>query len=122
MRKEVEEKPKYAVVAAVQLPNVSDIEFEASLAELRDLAKTLGFMISATFTQKRSSFDATAYLGVGKREEIRDFVDDESATVELERLPHAAADPTPAGSTPSSSTTRYRRRRRATSKTKSAAR
>ncbi|MHB1292031.1 MAG: GTPase HflX, partial [Sulfuricella sp.] len=47
MRNEVKEKPKYAVVASVQLPNVSDIEFEASLAELRDLAKTLGFEITA---------------------------------------------------------------------------
>jgi GTP-binding protein HflX len=35
MRKEVKEKSKYAVVAAVQRPNVSDVEFEASLAELR---------------------------------------------------------------------------------------
>ena len=40
MQTEADEKPRYAVVAAVQLPNVSDVEFEASLAELRDLAKT----------------------------------------------------------------------------------
>lgn len=93
MRKEVEEKPKYAVVAAVQLPSVSDVEFEASLAELRDLAKTLGFEIAATFTQKRASFDSTAYLGAGKRQEIRAFVDYEPAPVEPERTPHAAADP-----------------------------
>ncbi len=91
MRREVKEKPQYAVVAAVQLPNVSDVEFEASLAELRDLAKTLGFAISATFTQKRSSFDSTAYLGAGKRQEIRAFVDAEP--VELEKTPPAAADP-----------------------------
>ena len=93
MRKEVKEKPKYAVVAAVQLPNVSDVEFEASLAELRDLAKTLGYQITATFTQKRSSFDSTAYLGTGKREEIRRFVDSEAEPVELEKIPQAAADP-----------------------------
>ncbi|MDP2132954.1 MAG: GTPase HflX, partial [Sulfuritalea sp.] len=73
MQKEVKEQPKYAVVAAVQLPNVSDIEFEASLAELRDLAKTLGYIITATFTQKRGSFDSTAYMGTGKRQEIREF-------------------------------------------------
>jgi GTP-binding protein HflX len=90
MRKEVKEKPKYAVVAAVQLPNVNDVEFEASLAELRDLAKTLGFVITATFTQKRSSFDSTAYLGTGKREEIRSFVDSEPAPVEFEKMPPAA--------------------------------
>ena len=39
MQKEVIEQPRYAVVAAVQLPNVTDIEFEASLNELRELAK-----------------------------------------------------------------------------------
>jgi len=93
MRKEVKEKPKYAIVAAVQLPNVSDVEFEASLAELRDLAKTLGYQITATFTQKRSSFDATAYLGKGKREEMRAFVDSEPAPGTFEHPLHAAADP-----------------------------
>ena len=56
MQKEVKAKPKYAIVAAVQLPNVSDIEFESSLAELRDLAKTLGYEIAATFTQKRTLY------------------------------------------------------------------
>ncbi|MBN8476101.1 GTPase HflX [Sulfuritalea sp.] len=93
MQKEVKDKPINAVVAAVQLPSVSDIEFEASLAELRDLAKTLGFEIVATFTQKRSSFDATAYLGTGKREEIKAFIDMEPAPGAFEPARHAAADP-----------------------------
>jgi GTP-binding protein HflX len=75
----------------VQLPNVSDLEFESSLAELRDLAKTLGYEITATFTQKRSSFDTTAYLGVGKRQEIREYVDSEPVSFEHTR--QAAADP-----------------------------
>lgn len=92
MREEIKEKPKYAIVAAVQLPNVSDVEFEASLAELRDLAKTLGYTITATFTQNRASFDTTAYLGSGKREEIRAFVDSEPASVAFEKMPQAATD------------------------------
>jgi len=79
MRSEVEEKPRCAVVAAVQLSSVSDVEFEASLMELRELAKTLGFQVVRTFTQKRAGFDTTAYLGVGKRQEIHDFVNTESA-------------------------------------------
>jgi GTP-binding protein HflX len=74
MQTEVKESPRYAVVASVQLPGVSDFEFEASLNELRELAKTLGFKVVETFVQKRSSFDATAYLGVGKRQEIEHFV------------------------------------------------
>lgn len=74
MQSEVKEPVSHAVVAAVQLPNVSDMEFEASLNELRELAKTLGYKIVHTFVQKRIGFDITGYLGVGKREEIRDYV------------------------------------------------
>ena len=74
MQTEVEVKSRLAVVAAVQLPMVSDIEFEASLTELRDLAKTLGYKVVRTITQKRTSFDTVAYLGKGKRDEIRRFV------------------------------------------------
>ena len=79
MSKEPKITPQRAVVAAVQLPRVSDAEFEASLAELRELAKTLGFEVLATFVQKRASFDSTAYLGSGKREEMRRFVQGEPA-------------------------------------------
>ncbi len=68
------DKPQYAIAASVQRPGVSDVEFEASLAELRELAKTLGFKVIRSFVQKRSSFDRTAYLGIGKREEMRHFV------------------------------------------------
>jgi GTPase len=86
MQSEVKEPIRYAVVAAVQLPNVSDIEFEASLNELRELAKTLGYKIVNTFVQKRTSFDTTGYLGIGKREEIRDYVSIESAEDESQSL------------------------------------
>lgn len=81
---EIKEKPKFAVAAAVQLPNVSDIEFESSLTELRELAKTLGYTVVNTFVQKRASFDTTAYLGVGKREEIRCYVNNDSGSDEFE--------------------------------------
>ena len=78
MQKELEMNHRYAVVAAVQLPSVTDLEFESSLTELRELAKTLGYEVVRTFVQKRSGFDMTAYLGAGKREEIRIFVNNES--------------------------------------------
>jgi GTP-binding protein HflX len=64
-----------ALIVAVQLDTVSDVEFESSIAELGDLAKTLGLQVVGQFTQKRSSFDSTAYVGVGKREEIRQFLE-----------------------------------------------
>jgi len=58
-------------VAAVQLSSVGDVEFEASLTELRQLAKTLGFEVIGRFTQKRAAFESGAYFGTGKREELR---------------------------------------------------
>jgi GTPase len=82
MQTETKDQPMRAVVAAVHLQSVSDIEFEASLTELRELAKTLGYIVVGTFIQKRANFDTAAYLGVGKRQEIRRFVDSESADFE----------------------------------------
>ena len=74
MQTDLADEPRKAIVASVQRPNVSDAEFEASLAELRELAKTLGYRVVHTFTQKRAGFDNHGYLGVGKRQEVREFV------------------------------------------------
>jgi len=88
MQREVKEKSRRAVVAAVQLPSVNDVEFEASLTELRELAKTLGFEVVNAFMQKRAAFDTTGYLGVGKRQEISRFVNGEYS--ELDEMVPAA--------------------------------
>jgi GTP-binding protein HflX len=71
MTQEADQKRKRAIVAAVQRPSVSDHEFDASLEELRQLAKTLGYEVVDRFTQKRARFDSAAYFGLGKREELR---------------------------------------------------
>jgi len=90
------EKPRIprALIVAVQLDSVSDVEFKSSLAELTDLAKTLGLEVVGEFTQKRSSFDSTAYMGVGKREEIRQFIQSQQvdSDTELQADPQAASD------------------------------
>jgi hypothetical protein len=97
MSKDVDVKARRAVVATVHLPGVSDIELESSLTELRELAKTLGYDVVRTFVQKRADFDATAYLGTGKRDEIRRFVQGEPLAGEdgeapqRRRRPSAAA-------------------------------
>ena len=83
----VEEPLMRAVMAAVQLPNVSDREFDASLCELRELAKTLGYEVVHTFVQKRAGFDRTGYLGVGKRQEIASFVSGEAGAVDQDGVP-----------------------------------
>jgi GTP-binding protein HflX len=76
-------KPKRALIAAVQRPNVSDAELDASLAELRQLAKTLGFEVLGVSTQKRASFDSAGYLGAGKRKELHEQVLQHRADVVL---------------------------------------
>src|SRR5436190_14537899 len=78
-----ERKHPRAIVAAVQLSSVSDAEFEASLTELRQLAKTLGFEVVGKFTQKRAGFDKAAYFGTGKREELALMREEESAELIL---------------------------------------
>src|SRR3954469_14345761 len=80
---DLDQKPKRAIVAAVQVPSVTDLEFNASLAELRQLAKTLGFEVVDTFTQKRAAIDKAAYLGTGKVEELKALLEEKSAEVIL---------------------------------------
>jgi GTPase len=75
MSLDTQEQITRAVVAVVQLPSVSDVELNVSVNELRELAKTLGYEVVGTFVQKRSSFDPGAYLGIGKRQEMRRFVE-----------------------------------------------
>ena len=53
MTPEVAQKSKRAIVAAVQLSGVNDLEFDASLAELRQLAKTLGLEVVGRSEERR---------------------------------------------------------------------
>src|SRR5437763_4232005 len=78
-----ERKHPRAIVAAVQLASVSDAEFDASLTELRQLAKTLGFEVVGKFTHERAGFDKAAYFGTGKREELALMREEESAELSL---------------------------------------
>src|SRR4051812_13620126 len=72
-----------AIVLAVHLPSVRDDGFARSLEELDQLARTLGVAILGTLTQKRESFDAGAYLGKGKREELKLLVESTGANTLL---------------------------------------
>src|SRR5436309_13181574 len=83
MMQDIDPKPKRAIVAAVQRPSVSDLEFEASLTELRQLAKTLGFGVVGRITQKRAGLESGAYFGTGKREELRLMREQEAVDVIL---------------------------------------
>jgi hypothetical protein len=85
-----------AIVAAVQLPGVSDHELESSIHELRELALTLGYQVVGHFVQKRDSFDSAAYLGSGKRLEMRRYIEfgdtsglAETSNIEMAQLARA---------------------------------
>ncbi len=69
------DRPLRALAVAVQLPGTPDAELDVSIGELRELAKTLGFVVVGTLVQKRAAFDPTGYLGIGKRRELRRIVE-----------------------------------------------
>ena len=62
-------RPK-AVLVAVQLQGVSDVDHEASLAELERLVDTLGFDVVGRVSQRRSKLSPAAGLGFGKLKEL----------------------------------------------------
>ena len=62
--------PGKAVLVAVHLPAVDDVEFRSSVEELERLVSTLGYRTVATVTQVRGHLEAGAVLGEGKLEEL----------------------------------------------------
>jgi len=59
-----------AVLVAVQLSDVTDVDHAADLAELGRLVETLGYQVIATVSQKRAAIAAAAVLGEGKLREL----------------------------------------------------
>ncbi len=63
------ERPK-AVLVAVHLPEVDDLEFRSSLEELERLVTTLGYRVVERVTQTRGHLETSAVLGEGKLAEL----------------------------------------------------
>lgn len=76
-------KPK-AAIAAVKLPNVTETEFEASLAELRRLVTTLGYEVVTRVTQTRLQLSAAAVFGEGKLQELAELAGTAEQAADLE--------------------------------------
>jgi GTPase len=72
--------PQRAVLVAVQLHDVDDVAFAASVAELHRLARTLGLTIAATITQRRRAFHAGTVVGSGKLKDLRALTGTADAT------------------------------------------
>jgi GTP-binding protein HflX len=59
-----------AVLVGIQTPDVDDVSNETSLGELARLAKTLGYEVVGTLSQKRKGTGAASLLGSGKLAEL----------------------------------------------------
>jgi GTP-binding protein HflX len=62
-----------AVVLAVQLQDVGEAAFQASLVELERLADTLGLTVVGRVTQKRHGLAAATVVGAGKLKQLGAF-------------------------------------------------
>ncbi len=65
------------------LDSAPDLDFEASLAEFKELAESAGAEIAATVLQRRPKPDAATLVGTGKIEEIEGIVASTGADVVL---------------------------------------
>jgi GTPase len=59
------------------------ISLDDTTAEITQLAETLGYEILKTFIQHRTTPDVNYYIGCGKVDEIRDYINDTEETIEL---------------------------------------
>ena len=75
-------EPVRAALVAVQLPDVDDVAFASSIAELHRLGRTLGVEVVGTVTQRRVSLAPAAVLGSGKLAGLRALVGGAAATDE----------------------------------------
>jgi GTP-binding protein HflX len=64
-------------------PHTPDLDFEASLTEFQELARSAGATIAAVLLQRRSRPDPATLIGVGKLEEIEATVRSTSADLVL---------------------------------------
>ena len=59
-----------AVLVGIQLPDIDDVQHEASLEELGRLVKTLGYEVVGTVSQRRDGTGSASLLGSGKLAEL----------------------------------------------------
>lgn len=76
-----EEDREPALLAAVQLPHMTDEQTMESLDELRALADTAGAEVLDTVAQKRGTFDPATLVGGGKIEELARAAESTGATL-----------------------------------------
>ena len=72
---ETEKKTERVFLVGVELADTEN--FDLSMEELQNLAKTAGAEVVGSYSQKREKYDSKTFVGSGKLEEIRQMVDAE---------------------------------------------
>ena len=70
-------KPERAVLVSVITPDVSDDTAKEYLGELEFLVQTAGGIVEGVFTQKLANPDRATFVGSGKLDEIKSFIEAE---------------------------------------------
>ena len=66
---ETEKKTERVFLVGVELADTEN--FDLSMEELQNLAKTAGAEVVGSYSQKREKYDSKTFVGSGKLEEIR---------------------------------------------------
>ena len=74
-------KPETAVLVSVITPGVSDETATEYLEELEFLVSTAGGITKGIFTQKLTSPDRATFVGSGKLDEIKEFIQAEEIDI-----------------------------------------
>ena len=77
------DKPNNAIIVNLKLHTVSAEENNYSIEEIKLLAGTLGFTVVETFIQHKNHIESDYYIGKGKLEEIKEFVENNKIDVVL---------------------------------------
>lgn len=70
-------KPETAVLVSVITPDVKELQAEEYLDELHFLVDTAGGIVQQRFTQKLTTPDRATFVGSGKLDEIKEYVEAE---------------------------------------------
>ncbi len=74
-------KPETAVLVGIILPNESEEKEQEYLEELAFLVDTAGGVVKNVFTQKLSHPDRATFVGTGKLDEIKSYIDAEEIDI-----------------------------------------
>ncbi|MBP7553115.1 MAG: GTPase HflX [Spirochaetes bacterium] len=66
---------KNVVLVGIKLPDEDSAKINYSLEELALLAKTLGLSVKDSFLQNKDKIESNYFIGKGKLEEIKEFID-----------------------------------------------